>query len=242
MTRFFGSDLLEPVDNAPPLSHRSVNALDAPFVTGDIYERISPMTRQDLIKRMGAVARLYGRTHDPQVRHELTRLGLTLIELDNVEVPGNAVASFTNEDIHTRKINAALTFFKHGTLYKSPARQSGEKAITRDELEKLICEAALRFQKRHEPQAQEEVARLAYKLAQLRYLETLEDALQRCRTTDVRTKQVYHALGFLQYRSGQNLPFEQFRRALDKENDESRWQLLNDSLNQIRKAVEESLA
>ena len=169
------------------------------------------MNREDSIKRLGAIARLYGQTHDPRVRLELQHLSLSALH------PSGFPRS------------RSLLAFR-------PSYETGND-LNRAKVEKLISEAALRFQKTRDPQTQEEVARLTYKLVQLRYLETLEDALERCRTSDMRTKQVYRALGFLEYRASPKLPFEQFRRALNSQNEETRWQLLNDSLDKIRKAV-----
>lgn len=61
-------------------------------------------------------------------------------------------------------------------------------------------------------------------------LAVLTDALERCRDEDMRTPQVTAALDFLAVRADRQWPFEQFRKALDDDNEEGRWQNLNASL------------
>jgi hypothetical protein len=82
-----------------------------------------------------------------------------------------------------------------------------------------------------------------------RCLAALEDAVKRSRTEDIRDDGViYAALGFLERLADEKWPFEQFRRALDDfdaNNDnelkaEGRAQVLNASLNGIRRAVKPS--
>jgi hypothetical protein len=65
-------------------------------------------------------------------------------------------------------------------------------------------------------------------------LDMLVDALDRCRDEDMGTARVFAALDFLQLRADQKWPFDQFRRALDTDNEEGRWQNLNASLNGIK--------
>jgi hypothetical protein len=76
-----------------------------------------------------------------------------------------------------------------------------------------------------------------------RCLAALDDALQRCRTEDVRYGLgISAALDFLELRATEKWPFEQFRKALedfspDGVNAEARWQLLNASLNGIKRVI-----
>ena len=77
-----------------------------------------------------------------------------------------------------------------------------------------------------------------------RALARLEDALDRCRREDVRYGLgISAALSFLEQRATEKWPFEQFRKALedfstDGVNAEGRWQILNASLNGIRRVVQ----
>src|SRR5437867_666332 len=76
-----------------------------------------------------------------------------------------------------------------------------------------------------------------------RALAGLEDAVRRCRTEDVRYGTgVSAALSFLELRSDEQWPFEQFRKALEDPGmegtkPEARWQILNASVNAIKRAV-----
>jgi hypothetical protein len=70
----------------------------------------------------------------------------------------------------------------------------------------------------------------------------LTDALQRCRTEDMRTPNAFAALDFLAARASVKWPFEQFRKSLDSTGfelweAEARWQTLNASLNGIKLAI-----
>jgi hypothetical protein len=69
-------------------------------------------------------------------------------------------------------------------------------------------------------------------------LAVLTDALKRCRREDMRTPEVFAALDYLESRAETKWPFDQFRHALDSDNDEEgRWQTVNASLNAIRLAA-----
>ena len=76
-----------------------------------------------------------------------------------------------------------------------------------------------------------------------RALAALEDALNRCREEDVRYGTgVLAALEFLEQHADEQWPFEQFRKALadtrmDTTKPEARWQLLNASLNGIKRVI-----
>ena len=73
-------------------------------------------------------------------------------------------------------------------------------------------------------------------------LAILQDALDRCRTEDIRTPEVLAALDFLEACANPKWPFKQFREALERTASkdweiEGRWQTLNASLNGIKLAV-----
>ena len=76
-----------------------------------------------------------------------------------------------------------------------------------------------------------------------RALARLEDAVSRCREEDVRDGTgVLAALEFLALHAREQWPFEQFKNALadpgmDGPKPEARWQLLNASLNGIKRVV-----
>jgi len=70
-------------------------------------------------------------------------------------------------------------------------------------------------------------------------LAILENALARCRDEDVRRPELFAALDFLSQQAAVKWPFDQFRDALSKDGSqqwevESRWQMLNASLNGIK--------
>jgi hypothetical protein len=70
-------------------------------------------------------------------------------------------------------------------------------------------------------------------------LAILQDALDRCRTEDIRTPEVFAALDFLSQRTAVKWPFDQFRDTLSRDGSqqweaEGRWQTLNASLNGIK--------
>jgi len=91
----------------------------------------------------------------------------------------------------------------------------------------------------HSHRSQEELDRRRIDLA----LAGLEDAVRRCRDEDVRYGTgVSAALSFLELRADEQWPFEQFRKALedpwmDGTTPEARWEILNASLNTIKRAV-----
>ena len=76
-----------------------------------------------------------------------------------------------------------------------------------------------------------------------RALAALEDAVSRCRTEDVRYGAgLSAALQFLEMQAQEKWPFEQFRKALEDPGmegtkPEARWQMLNASLNAIKRAI-----
>jgi hypothetical protein len=80
-----------------------------------------------------------------------------------------------------------------------------------------------------------------------RALAGLEDAVRRCREEDVRYGTgISAALSFLERCADEKWPFEQFRKALEDPGmegtkPEARWQMLNASLNAIKRVVQSGL-
>ncbi len=75
-----------------------------------------------------------------------------------------------------------------------------------------------------------------------RAIETLEDALTRCRSENMWTPKVHAALRFLEQHAKQKRLLDQFREGLQNNGHEDqqledRWQTLNASLNGIKLAV-----
>ena len=73
-------------------------------------------------------------------------------------------------------------------------------------------------------------------------LAILENALARCRDEDIRRPEVFAALDFLSQWAAAKWPFEQFRDALNRDGSqqwesEGRWQMLNASLNGIKRTL-----
>jgi len=62
-------------------------------------------------------------------------------------------------------------------------------------------------------------------------MSVLNDAFNRCRDNDMRTPEVFAALDTLGKLVNIDWPFNQFREALDSENEDGRWQMLNASMN-----------
>ena len=66
-------------------------------------------------------------------------------------------------------------------------------------------------------------------------LDLLADAVNRTTQEDMRTPDVIDALGYLERETGKAWPVDQFRRSLDMENPDARWQNTNAALNGIRR-------
>ncbi len=87
---------------------------------------------------------------------------------------------------------------------------------------------------RQPPQEQEKIDRA---------IAILEDVLARCRKEDVRDEATYAARKFLEERRKVKWPFEQFRKAIERDGGSEPWevegrrQVLNASLNGVRRAV-----
>ena len=96
-------------------------------------------------------------------------------------------------------------------------------------------------QRGHRSRIEEEERRIDRALA------GLEDAVRRCREEDVRYGTgISAALSFLERCADEKWPFEQFRKALEDPGmegtkPEARWQMLNASLNAIKRVVQSGL-
>ncbi len=78
---------------------------------------------------------------------------------------------------------------------------------------------------------------MADRLGKRDALAVLEDTLNRCSDEDMRSAQVFAALDYLEGKTPRNWPFEQFRRALNIERAEDRWQTANAAMNGSRPAL-----
>jgi hypothetical protein len=110
--------------------------------------------------------------------------------------------------------------------------------LSRGKPEKLLYEAARRYVETHDPAIKSAIDKLSLQLADQRQLAVLVDAVARCRNEDMRTREVDTALSFLEDRTRATRAFEQFRSALDKENEEDRCQALVTALDEIRFVLE----
>jgi hypothetical protein len=109
--------------------------------------------------------------------------------------------------------------------------------MDRDEIKKRASDAAARYALTQDPQDRHEVVQVSFELAQFSYLDTLQEALERSRTTDVRTEQIYQAVTFLEDRAVDKWPFEQFRKALDNDEPDQRFQSLDSALIAIKHGI-----
>jgi hypothetical protein len=69
-------------------------------------------------------------------------------------------------------------------------------------------------------------------------LAVLTDALNRCYSENMRTPGVFAALDLLGSPVSSKWPFDQFRKSLDNDKEEHRWQNVNTSLNAVRLTVQ----
>jgi hypothetical protein len=120
--------------------------------------------------------------------------------------------------------------------------------MTRQVIEQKMDELAREYRDTHDPEIPEEIFELARRLREMEHwspgeldvetaIAVLEDALNRCRRQDMRTPEVFAALDFLEPRVSIKWPFDQFRKSLDSNNKEGRWQNVNASLNAVKLAI-----
>jgi len=110
--------------------------------------------------------------------------------------------------------------------------------VSRGRPEKLLYEAARRYAETHDPAIKSAIDQLSLQLADQRQFCVLMNAVARCRDEDMRTREVDTALNFLEDRTRATRAFEQFRSALDKEDEEDRCQALVIALDEIRFVLE----
>jgi hypothetical protein len=82
----------------------------------------------------------------------------------------------------------------------------------------------------------QQAERIVTEIAQA--MAVLDDAFRRCREEDMRTPDVFAALDYLEAKSMETWPFDQFRHSLQSDDPEGRWQNLNASLNGIRRVMD----
>ena len=75
-----------------------------------------------------------------------------------------------------------------------------------------------------------------------KFIAVLENAVSRCRQEDILTPEIFAALDFLAGHAKEKWPFDQFRDELNSDGTElwqieGKWQVLNASLNGIKRAL-----
>jgi len=113
-------------------------------------------------------------------------------------------------------------------------------SMTRPEIKQKIDELVNKYRETHDKELLEDIYELACELEKRkmeRAIAVLEDVLNRCRREDMRMPEVFAALGFLEPCVSSKWPFDQFRKSLDSNNEEGRWQNVNASLNAVKLAI-----
>ena len=106
--------------------------------------------------------------------------------------------------------------------------------MDKEVLEQQIDLAAARYVGKRDPAIREEMVLLSLRLAEFKYLAILENAVERCRSEDMRTPEVKNALRDLATVMTNSWPIKQFLEGLNNENEQGRWELANTALNAIR--------
>jgi hypothetical protein len=107
----------------------------------------------------------------------------------------------------------------------------------RQELERRMDEAAQKYTASKDPKFRRDLQGMALALTDFNHLTVLENALNRCRLEDMRTREVRTALEYFSARLPVVWPVELFRNALNTQHEKARWQVMNTSLNAIRMNV-----
>ena len=110
-------------------------------------------------------------------------------------------------------------------------------SLGQENARKLIDASAARYGEKKDPAVRDEIEHLNQRLAEFRHLAILEDALDRCQSEDMRTREVRKALRELAKVITNTWPIDQFFKALHQNNEAGRWQLANAALNEIRTYV-----
>ena len=106
--------------------------------------------------------------------------------------------------------------------------------MDKEALEQQINLALARYAGKRDPAVREEMVLLSFRQAEFEHLTMLEDAVERCRSEDLRKPEVKNALRDLASMMTDPLPIKQMLDALAIENEDHRWQLANAALNAIR--------
>src|SRR5829696_4249985 len=111
-----------------------------------------------------------------------------------------------------------------------------DKSLRMDKqtLEAQIDLAAARYAQSKDPAVRYHIEHMAHRLAEFKHLATVETALARSRSENMRTPEVIRALYELGKILTDQWPIEQISRALNNNNADHRWQLANAALNAIR--------
>ena len=109
--------------------------------------------------------------------------------------------------------------------------------MDKEVLEQQINLALARYVGKRDPAVREEIVFLSLRLAEFEHLIMLENAVDRCRSEDMRKPEVKNALRDLASMMTDPLPIKQMLDALAIENEDHRWQLANAALNAIRTYV-----
>ncbi len=119
------------------------------------------------------------------------------------------------------------------TLTDGPGR---DKSLRMDKqtLEAQIDLAAARYAHSKEPVVRYQIEQLAHRLAEFKHLATVENALARSRSENMRTPEVVRALYELGKILTDQWPIEQISRALNNNKEDHVWQLANAALNALR--------
>jgi hypothetical protein len=121
-----------------------------------------------------------------------------------------------------------------------PVKEAIAMSMTRPEIKQKIDELVNKYRETHDKELLEDIYELACELEQRkmeRAIAVLEDVLNRCRREDMRMPEVFAALDFLEPCVSSKWPFDQFRKSLDSNNEEGRWQNVNASLNAVKLAI-----
>ena len=113
---------------------------------------------------------------------------------------------------------------------------SRDKSLRMDKqtLEAQMDLAATRYAQSKEPALRYQIEQMAQRLAEFRHFATVENALARSRSENMRTPEVIRALYELGKILTDQWPIEQISRALNNNKEDHVWQLANAALNALR--------
>ena len=111
-----------------------------------------------------------------------------------------------------------------------------DKSLRMDKqtLEAQIDLAAARYAQSKDPAVRYHIEHMAHRLAEFKHLATVEKALARSRSENMRTPEVIRALYELGKILTDQWPIEQISKALNTSKEDYRWQLTEAALNAIR--------